>query len=141
MRTGISKLTQVIAGAALLSAAFALPASAVPYHHGHSRNAHRIHRQTAARPLTIRRYVAAPVVAPPPDPFHGPAAIITAPVTVAGMLVSVPFRIIGAVFPPQGNPSHNPLVLVGAPVHAAGMIAQSPFYAIDSMFGVAPNYY
>jgi hypothetical protein len=143
MRMGTSKLTQVLVSATILSAAFALPAiAAAPYGDSHSRSTHRIHRRTAARPLTItKRYSREPVFVAAPDPFHGPAAIITAPVAVAGMIVSLPFRAIGAVFPPQGNPATNPLVLVGAPVHLAGQIAQSPFYAINSAFGVAPGYY
>lgn len=142
MQSNISKLAQVAASVAVLAAALTLPAAAAVQNGDHHRRSlHRIHHGIAARPLTVtRRYYREPVVAAP-DPFHGPAAIITAPVTIAGMIVGLPFRMVGAVFPAQGNPAANPLVFVGAPVHVAGQIAQFPFYAVDTAFGVPPNYY
>jgi len=79
------------------------------------------------------------VVAAAPDPFHGPAAVVTAPNAAAATVVSLPFRAAGYVFPAYGNPGANPLVLVGAPIHAAGMIAEFPFYVIGSAFGAPPN--
>jgi hypothetical protein len=135
MQMSISNLVQIMASVAVCAAASALPAAAAVRHGNvHRASLHRIHHRIAARPLTIRRerVVAAP------DPFHGPAAIITAPVALAGMIVGLPFQAIEAVFPPAAN---DPRVLVGAPVHVAGRLAQLPFYAVDSAFGVPPNYY
>jgi len=132
MRNNLSKLTSVAASVAILAAVSTLPAAAA-VRHGH---AHRTHRHVAAHALTVHR---APVaVATAPDPYTGPAAIITAPVAAAGFIVGLPFRAIGALFPPNAN---DPRIIVGAPVYVAGRIAQFPFYAIDSVFGAPPNYY
>ena len=77
-------------------------------------------------------------VAVAPDPFHGPAPIITAPVAIAGTIVSLPFRLVETVFPPSAN---DPRALVGAPVYAAQQIAEFPFVAVNTAFGVQPAYY
>ncbi|HVB90187.1 MAG TPA: hypothetical protein VND97_08310 [Beijerinckiaceae bacterium] len=147
----MSKLLQISAGVAVLaSAGFVLPASAAVRHverHGrmlhrvrhvtHRRIVHRIrHRivehRIEARPLTVtRRYR---------SPYHGPAAIITGPVTIAGTIVGLPFRALRTVFPAHGNPTVDPLVLIGAPIHVAGKLAQLPFYVVDTAFGVSPAY-
>jgi hypothetical protein len=142
MQTRLSKFAQVAASLAVFSAAFTLPAGAtVQYADGHGRSLHRIHHRTNDRPLTVtQRSYREPIVAAP-DPFHGPASIITAPVAIAGTMVGAPFRVVGMVFPAQGNPAENPLVLVGAPVHVVGQAVQFPFYAVDAAFGVPPNYY
>src|SRR5665213_247531 len=76
MGTGIFKFAAVAASMALLTASFALPAAAHEYHHRHHH-----HYRSAERPLTVRRHHVAVVAAP--DPFHGPAAIITGPNAVA----------------------------------------------------------
>jgi hypothetical protein len=131
MMTSLKRITQIIATLGILGATSAFPAVAAVRHNVHGRGVHRIHHSVAPRPLTVTRQYR-------PDPFHGPAAIITAPVAVAGMIVGLPFQAIGAVFPPAVN---DPRVVVGAPVYAAGRIAQFPFYAIDSAFGVPPGYY
>ena len=113
--TGISKLTQAVAGAALLVGAFSLPA--------------------AADDLVVRTPAPA---APARDAFRGPAAVITAPVAIAGTIVHWPFAATESVFPPAAN---DPRVFVGAPVHLAGQIAGLPFYAVNTtLFGV-PSYY
>jgi hypothetical protein len=143
MRASTSRLIQIAAGVAIIGAVFAMPAAAATRHRRvHRRIVHVVHRpserlrleETAAPPLTVTRQYYRP------DPFHGPAAIITAPITLAGMIVSLPFRAIGAVFPAHGDPAANPLVFVGAPVHFAGEIAGAPFYAVDSAFGVPYSY-
>ncbi len=78
-------------------------------------------------------------VAAAPDAFHGPAAIVTAPLAIAGTIVSLPFRAVEAVFPPRAN---DPRMLVGAPVHFAGQIAEFPFFVVNRAFGApAPYYY
>jgi len=113
--TRISKLTQAIAGAALLVGTFSLPA--------------------AADDLVVRTPAPA---APARDAFHGPAAVITAPVAVAGTIVHWPFAATESVFPPAAN---DPRMFVGAPVHLGGQIAGLPFYAVNTtLFGV-PSYY
>jgi hypothetical protein len=134
MQTRISKLALAFAGAALLAGAFSLPAAAaVQHHYMHHRYAHRMHHPVGSD-VTVR--TPAPV-APARDAFHGPAAIITAPIAIAGTIVSMPFRAIEAVFPPNAN---DPRVVVGAPVHLAGQIAGFPFFVVNSAFGV-PSYY
>lgn len=136
MQTRISKLSRIVVGTALLSMAFALPAAA----HEHYGRWHRVHHHYYSRaydrPLTVSKYRNREYAAP--DPFRGPAAIITGPVAVAATIVSLPFRVAGAVFPPYGNPAVNPLVIVGAPVHAAGQVAEFPFYVVGSAFGAPP---
>jgi hypothetical protein len=138
MQTRISKLAQAVTGVALLAGASSLPAAAAVQHRNiHHRIMHRIHYPVGAGDLTVRTPAYREPVATAPDAFHGPAAIITAPVAIAGTIVSLPFRMVEAVFPPRAN---DPRVLVGAPVHLAGQIAGFPFFAINRSFG-APSYY
>jgi hypothetical protein len=127
MQANISKLALLTASAVLMAATSILPAAAATKH---GRSPVRHHA------LTVHR---APVIAAPaPDPFHGPAAIFTAPVAVAGIIVGLPFQAVNVVFPASAN---DPRVVVGAPVYVAGRIAQFPFYAVDAAFGVPPTYY
>jgi len=141
MQIRISKLAQIVAGAALIAGAYSLPAAAAEqYRHVHHRMiAHRTHHSVHSNDIIVRRRAyPAPVAAAAPDAFHnGPATIITAPVAIAGTIVSLPFRAVEAVFPPRTN---DPRVIVGAPVHLAGQIAEFPFFAINGAFGV-PGYY
>jgi hypothetical protein len=138
MQTRISKLAQAVTGVALLAGAYSLPtAAAVQNRDIHHRIMHRIHHPVGGGDLTVRTPAYRRPVAAVPDAFHGPAAIITAPVAIAGTIVSLPFRMVEAVFPPHAN---DPRALVGAPVHLAGQIAEFPFFAINSDFGV-PSYY
>jgi hypothetical protein len=137
MQTHISKLAQAVAGVALLAGAYSPPAAAATqYRYTHHRFVQRTHHPVDNGDITVRRR-AYPVAAAP-DAFHGPAAIITAPVEIAGTIVSLPFRVLDAVFPPRTN---DPRVVVGAPVHFAGQIAEFPFYAFNRAFGVQPTYY
>lgn len=142
MKTRISKLAQAVAGVALFAGAYSLPAAAAEhyhYHYVHHRIAHQTNGPVHNNDIVVRRHAYPEPVAAAPDAFHnGPATIITAPVAIAGTIVSVPFRIVAAVFPPHAN---DPRVLVGAPVYAAGQIAEFPFFAINSAFGVQPTYY
>lgn len=140
MYAKILKAAQIAVGALVLASAFTLPAAA-KVHHGkaHARGMHKHHHHFYGRPLTVsgrrpRQYV---VVAP--DPYHGPAALITGPNAAVATVVSVPFRAAAMVFPPYGNPGMNPLVLIGAPIHIAGEIAEFPFYVVGSVFGAPPN--
>jgi len=138
MQIRTSKLTQAVAGAALL-AGVSLPAAAAVEHRDiHHRIAHRTHHPVDSNDITVRARAHREPVAAAPDAFHGPAAIVTAPVAIAGTIVSLPFRVIGAMFPPRTN---DPRVLVGAPVHFAGQIAEFPFFAFNGAFGVKPTYY
>jgi hypothetical protein len=137
MQNYISKLALAVAGVALLAGAYSLPAAAAeqyPYHH---RVWHRIHHPAGNGDIVVRTGAHAVPVAAAHDAFHGPAAIITAPVAIAGTIVSLPFRFIEAAFPWHSN---DPRVVVGAPVHFAGEIAGFPFFAVNSAFGV-PRYY
>jgi hypothetical protein len=141
MQTRISKLAQAIAGVAILAGGYSLPAAAAEQHDIHHRIVHRTHYYPAHNnDIVVRRHAyPAPVAAAGPDAFHnGPATIITAPIAVAGMIVSVPFRVVAAVFPPHAN---DPRMVVGAPVAAAGQIAEFPFFAVNGAFGVQPTYY
>jgi hypothetical protein len=139
MQTHISKLALSFLGVALLAGAFSSPAAAdLQYRDNHHRIAHRTHRSADANYITVRKHIPREPVAVAPDAFHGPAAIITAPVEIAGTIVSLPFRVVDAVFPPRAN---DPRVLVGAPVHFAGQIAEFPFFAFNGAFGVQPTYY
>jgi hypothetical protein len=139
MQTHISKLAQAVACAALLVGAYSLPAAAaVQYRDIHHRTVHRTHHSVRAGDITVRKRAPREPVAAGPDAFHGPTAIITAPVEIAGTIVSLPFRFVEAVFPPRVN---DPRVLVGAPVHFAGQIAEFPFFAFNGAFGVHPTYY
>jgi len=138
MQTRISKLAQAVTGVALLAGAYSLPAAAAAQHRNiHHRIAHRIHHPVGGGDLTVRTPAYREPVGAAPDAFHGPAAIVTAPVAIAGTTVSLPFRGVEAVFPPRAD---DPRVLVGAPVHLAGQIAEFPFFAINDAFGV-PGYY
>jgi hypothetical protein len=138
MQIPISKLAQAIAGAALLAGAYSFPvAAAEQYRYGHHRIMHRPHHPADSGDITVRTGSHREPIAAAPDAFHGPAAIITAPVAIAGTLVSLPFRFVEAIFPPRAN---DPRVLVGAPVHLAGQIAGFPFFAVNGAFGV-PGYY
>ena len=135
MQIRTSKLTQAVAGAALL-AGVSLPAAAAVEHRDiHHRYAHRTHHPVDSNDITVR--ARAPVAAAP-DAFHGPAAIVTAPVAIAGTIVSLPFRVIEAAFPPHAN---DPRMLVGAPVHLAAQIAGFPFFVVNGAFGVPSSYY
>ena len=137
-----SKLAYAVAGVALLAGTYSLPAAAdvqnsdIYHRHIHHRIVHRTYPPAGANDVYVRRR--AEPVAAAPDAFHGPAAIITAPVAIAGTIVSLPFRLVGAVFPPRAN---DPRVLIGAPVYAAGQIAEFPFFAVNSVFGVQPTNY
>ena len=138
MQTPISKLAQAVAGAALLAGTYSLPAAA-QYPDAHHRIVHRTHHTVGANDITVRARPHREPVAAAPDAFHnGPATIITAPVAIAGTIVSLPFRFVEAVFPPRTD---DPRVLVGAPVHLAGQIAEFPFFAVNGAFGVQSNYY
>jgi hypothetical protein len=140
MQIYVSKLAQAVVGAALLAGAPILPAAAATqYQYGyvhHHRPLHRTYYRNASSDVTVRK--SAPRVAAAPDAFHGPAPLITAPIEMAGTLVSLPFRAVEAIFPPRAN---DPRLVIGAPVHFAGQIAESPFYFINSAFGVRPTYY
>jgi len=139
MQIYTSKLTQAVAGAALLAGAYSLPAAAaVEYRDTHHRIAHRTHHPVETGDITVRARAHREPVAPTPDAFHGPAAIVTAPVAIAGTIVSLPFRVVEAVFPPHAN---DPRMLVGAPVHLAGQIAEFPFFVVNGAFGVPTAYY
>lgn len=138
MHIHISKLAQAVVAVALVAGASSLPATAAQYRDAHRRIVHRTHYRFHSSDITVRkRAPRAPVVAAR-DAFHGPAAIITAPVEMAGTLVSLPFRAVEVMFPPRAN---DPRVLVGAPVHFAGQIAEFPFFAFNGLFGVRPTYY
>jgi hypothetical protein len=140
MQTRISKLIQAAAGVALLAGAYSLPAAAAEqYRDIHHRIVHRTHYSAHNGDIIVRRRVNPEPVAPVRDAFHnGPATIITGPVAIAGTIVSVPFRVVEAVFPPHPT---DPRVLVGGPVYAAGQIAEFPFFAVNSAFGVPAVYY
>jgi hypothetical protein len=138
MQTRISKLAQAVTGVALLAGAYSLPAAAAVQHRDiHHRFAHRISHPVGNGDVVVRTPAYRQPVAAAPDAFHGPAAIITAPVAIAGTIVSLPFRMVEAVFPSRAN---DPRMMVGAPVHFAGQIAEFPFFVINSAFG-APGYY
>jgi hypothetical protein len=140
MQTRISKLTLAVTSAALLAGAYSLPAAAAEqYRDIHHRIVHRTHHPVHNNDLIVRQRAYREPVAAAPDAFHnGPATIITAPVAIAGTIVSLPFRVVEAVFPPRTN---DPRVVVGAPVQLAGQIAEFPFFAINGAFGVQSTYY
>jgi hypothetical protein len=134
MRTRIAKFTQAAVGAALIVGAFALPASAEVRHRGfHHRIIH--HHSVGHDIMVSARPKGEPVVATH-DAFHGPAAIITAPVAIVGTVVSLPFRAVEAIFPPRAA---DPRVVVGAPVHLASQIAEFPFFVVNGAFGAPPT--
>jgi hypothetical protein len=137
-----SRLAYAVAGVALLAGTYSLPAAAddqnsyIHHRYIHHRIVHRAHPPAGDNDVYVRR--GAEPVAAAPDAFHGPAAIITAPIAIAGTIVSLPFRLVEAVFPPRAN---DPRVLIGAPVYVAGEIAEFPFVAVNSIFGVQPTNY
>jgi len=138
MKIRTSKLTQAVAGAALL-AGVSLPAAAAVEHRDiHHRIAHRTYHPVGSNDITVRARAPREPVAAAPDAFHGPAAFVTAPVAIAGTIISLPFRVIEAAFPPHAN---DPRMLVGAPVHLAGQIAGFPFFVVNGAFGVPSSYY
>jgi hypothetical protein len=139
MQIRVSKLALAVVGVALLGA-YSLPASAAEqYRNIHHRVVHRTHYPVHNNDIVVRRHVNPEPVAAGPDAFHnGPATIITAPVAIAGTIVSVPFRVVEAVFPPRAS---DPRMIVGAPVAAAGQIAEFPFFAVNGAFGVQSVYY
>ena len=140
MQTKKLMLPQIAASMVVFATAFTLPAAAKDrYSEAHWRRMH--HHLAAGRPLTVTKRPYRESIVAAPNPFHGPAAIITAPVAIGATIVSLPFRAAGAVFPAYGNPAVNPLVLVGVPVHVAGQVAQLPFYVVGSAFGAAPTVY
>lgn len=139
MQARTLNVARLAASTMVFAAAFALPAAAqseqpeghmhrVHYHHHH-------HYRDYDRPLTVSRRMPGEPVMVAPDPFHGPAAIVTGPAAVGATVVAAPFRVANMVFPAQGDPAVNPLVLVGAPIHVAGQIVRLPFYAVGSAFG------
>jgi hypothetical protein len=139
MQSHRSKLAQTIVAVALLAGAYSPPAAAaVQYRDFHHRIGRRTHHPVETGDIIVRKSGHREPVAAAPDAFHGPAAIITAPVEIAGTIVSLPFRVVDAVFPPRAN---DPRVVVGAPVHFAGQIAEFPFFAFNRAFGVQPTYY
>ena len=138
MQIRTSKLTQAVAGAALLAGVYSLPAAAEEHRYIHHRIVHRIHHGVGNNDIVVRARANPEPVAAAPDAFHGPAAIITAPVAIAGTIVSLPFRFVEAAFPPRAD---DPRVLVGAPVHLAGQIAEFPFYAVNGAFGAPATVY
>ncbi len=140
MQTYLSKLAQTVAAAALVAGAASLPAAAATqqYNDVHHRTWRQTHHRMDSSDVTVRKSAARQPVATAPDAFHGPAAIITAPIEMAGTIVSLPFRAVEAIFPPRAN---DPRLLVGAPVHFAGQIAEFPFFAVNRAFGVQPTYY
>jgi hypothetical protein len=137
-----SRLAYAVAGVALLAGTYSLPAAAdvqnsdIHHRYIHHRIVSRTHPPAGDNDVYVRRR--AEPVAAAPDAFHGPAVIITAPVAIAGTIVSLPFRLVEAVFPPRAN---DPRVLIGAPVYVAGQIAELPFAAVNTVFGVPPTNY
>ena len=133
MQIRISKWAQSAAVLALVASA--LPAAAAPSDTRHRAWRPKAHRVESSD-VTVRKSAAREPVGY--DAFHGPAAIITAPVYIAGTFVSLPFRALEVVFPPHAN---DPRVLIGAPVHFAGQVAQFPFSTVNNAFGGRPTYY
>ena len=134
-----SRLAFAVAGVVLFAGAYSLPeVAAAQTSDAYHRTVRRTHHSAGANDLYVRRHAYREPVVAAPDAFHGPAAIITAPVAIAGTFVSLPFRLVGVVFPPRAD---DPRVLIGAPVYVAGEIAQFPFVAVNSVFGVPPTYY
>lgn len=136
MHSRVTKWALAVAGAGVLAASFALPAAAVEHHGKHHWRHHASYHHRYDRPWNVTARHRAPVVVAAPDPYTGPNAIVTAPNAVAATVVSMPFRVLGQVFPATGD---TPLVLVGAPLHFAGQVAEFPFYAIGSAFGAPPH--
>ena len=103
-----------------------------------------VDRRHGYRPLTVNPHrdprLAENVPPPAYNPYYGPKAIVTAPVSFASRVVAAPFEALGSIFPAHGDPARNPLVLVGAPIHFAGALAQIPFNIIQAPFGGPPLY-
>ena len=134
-----AKLAYAVAGVALIAGVYSLPSTAVAQNrYIHHRVVRSSHYATGSNDLIVRRRADRQPVAVAPDPFHGPAPIVTGPVAIAGTIVSLPFRLVETVFPPSAN---DPRVLVGAPVYAAQQIAEIPFVVVNTAFGVQPAYY
>ena len=132
-----SRIAYAVAGVALLAGTYSLPAAADDQNsYIHHRIVRRTHPPAGANDIIVRKRAYREPVAAAPDAFHGPAAIITAPVAIAGTIVSL--RLVEAVFPPRANDPH---VLIGAPVYVAGEIAEFPIVAVNSIFGVQPTNY
>jgi hypothetical protein len=104
----------------------------------HHRVVHRAHYAVHSSDVTVRPRAHREPVAAGNDAFHGPAAIITAPVEVVATFVSLPFRAVEAVFPARTN---DPRMVIGAPVHFAGQVAEFPFFLVNGAFGVRPTNY
>jgi hypothetical protein len=137
MQMYISKLAQAFAAVALVAGS--LPAAAATqYGYVHHRYVHRTHYRADSSDVTVKKSAHRESVATAPDAFHGPAPLITAPIDMAGTLVSLPFRAVEVIFPPRAN---DPRMVIGAPIHFAGQIAEFPFYVINGAFGVRPTYY
>jgi hypothetical protein len=135
MQSGITRIAQT-ATLTVFAAMLSLPAVAET-HHWRARH----HQQASYPPLTVTKRHEREAIVARPDPFHGPAAIVTAPNAAVATIVSLPFRAAALVFPPYGDPARNPLILIGGPVHAAGYVAEFPFFVVGSAFGAAPNVY
>jgi hypothetical protein len=135
MQTQKTRLAIAIAGAAIVAAALGAPARAAqPYGDAHHRAMRHSHYRVESSDVTVRKSVARDSG---PDAFHGPAAIITAPLYIAGTFVSMPFRALEVVFPAHAN---DPRVLIGAPMHFVGQVATLPFATVNGAFGVRPTY-
>ena len=137
MQSSLLKFALIAASAAVVAAAFALPASAEDgkVHMRKHRHHHYMH-YTNDRPLTVTGRRHRVPVAVQPDPYSGPNSLVTGPNAVAATIVGVPFLVVGSLFPAQGD---SPLVLIGGPAHLAGQVAEFPFYAIGTIFGAPPN--
>jgi hypothetical protein len=139
MQIHMAKLAEVVLGVALVAGASSLPAAAATtYGAIHHRAQHHPYYRASSSDITVRKSPRRETVATAPDAFHGPAPLITAPVEMAGALVSLPFRAVEVVFPPRAN---DPRLVVGAPVHFAGQVAEFPFYVINGALGVRPTLY
>lgn len=127
-----SRLAYAVAGVALFAGALSAPTAANAQNSDYYRyHMHRAHHVASRSDVIVSAHTA-------PDPFHGPLPIVTAPVAIAGTIVSLPFRFVETIFPPSAN---DPRVLIGAPVYAAQQIAEFPFVVVNGAFGVQPAYY
>jgi hypothetical protein len=133
------KLAAVASLVAAFGVASGVASAETQNHREHSKIYHvhmAHHHRGYEHALTVgRNHEVAPVEAPAYDPYHGSAAIVTAPVALGRNIVGLPFQAFGTVFPYRGNPGNNPLILIGAPVHVAGMIVGLPFHIVESAFG------
>ena len=92
MQNYMLKLAQAVAGVALLAGAYSLPAAAAEQYRYHHRYAHHYYHPADNGDVVVRTGAHREPVAAAPDAFHGPAAIITAPIAIAGTIVSLPFQ-------------------------------------------------